>query len=192
MEKTLCAAIERMAGRKIRTSQDFEWLAKEIEARNHEVVGVNTLKRMWGYYGGEPVNTRQSTLNVLAKFAGFADYDTFKISENPSIKGKSSKFVVSRQLNTRQLEPGMRIHVRWLPDRHLVMEHDGGGRFHVVEVENSKLNMSDTFDCPLIIEGEALFLGNLNHYAADGTLVGTYSYVAGKEGGVTFEVEESV
>jgi hypothetical protein len=192
MNKALCDAIERVAGRKMLCSQDFEWLTKEIEERTHEVVGVNTLKRMWGYYGGMPVSTRHGTLNVLARYVGYADYDKFKVSEEAENKGNSSSFVMSRQLNTRKLEAGLYVNVRWLPDRHLRLLHTGGGHFRVVESEHSKLGVGDTFECALMMEGEPLYVGNLTHLLADGSTMGPVSYLAGKQGGVTFEVEEDL
>lgn len=192
MNKALCEAIERVAGRKMLCSQDFEWLTKEIEERTHEVVGVNTLKRMWGYYGGMPVSTRHGTLNVLSRYVGYADYDKFKVSEEAENKGNSSSFVMSRQLNTRKLEAGLYVNVRWLPDRHLRLLHTGGGHFRVVESEHSKLGVGDTFECALMMEGEPLYVGNLTHLLADGSTMGPVSYLAGKQGGVTFEVEEDL
>lgn len=192
MNKALCDAIERVAGRKMLCSQDFEWLTKEIEERTHEVVGVNTLKRMWGYYGGMPVSTRHGTLNVLSRYVGYADYDKFKVSEEAENKGNSSSFVMSRQLNTRKLEAGLYVNVRWLPDRHLRLLHTGGGHFRVVESEHSKLGVGDTFECALMMEGEPLYVGNLTHLLADGSTMGPVSYLAGKQGGVTFEVEEDL
>ena len=192
MNKALCDAIERVAGRKMLCSQDFEWLTKEIEKRTHEMVGVNTLKRMWGYYGGMPVSTRHGTLNVLARYVGYADYDKFKVSEEAENKGNSSSFVMSRQLNTRKLEAGLYVNVRWLPDRHLRLLHTGGGHFRVVESEHSKLGVGDTFECALMMEGEPLYVGNLTHLLADGSTMGPVSYLAGKQGGVTFEVEEDL
>ena len=64
-------AIEKKAGRKMETAYDFEWLAEQVEKHTHEVIGINTLKRMWGYFTGEPAKTRHSTLDVLAKYLGF-------------------------------------------------------------------------------------------------------------------------
>ena len=183
-------AIEKKAGRKMETAYDFEWLASQIELLTHEIVGINTLKRMWGYFTGEPANTRPSTLNVLAKYLGFQDYDTYLLSVDPEGKNHSSDFILSRHIDTKKLDAGLKVNVRWLPDRKLVVEHLGGGRFVVLESVNSKLAVDDTFECPLMIESEPLYLGNLIHHSPDGTTTGPISYKAGIDSGVILEVEE--
>ena len=183
-------AIEKKAGRKMESAYDFEWLATQIEQRTHEVVGINTLKRMWGYFTGEPANTRHSTLDVLAKYLGFQDYDTYLMSVDPEGKNKSSEFILSRHIETKNLDTGLRVNVRWLPDRKLMIEHQGGGRFIVLESVNSKLSVNDTFECPLMIESEPLYLGNLIHHTPDGKTTGPISYKAGIDSGVILEVVE--
>ena len=183
-------AIEQKAGRKMETAYDFEWLASQIELLTHEIVGINTLKRMWGYFTGEPANTRPSTLNVLAKYLGFQDYDTFLLSVDPEGKNQSSDFILSRHLDTKKLDIGHRVNIRWLPDRKLIVEHQGGGQFVVLESVNSKLAVGDTFECALMIESEPLYVGNLIHHTADGGVLGPINYMAGKGSGIIIDVEE--
>lgn len=183
-------AIEKKAGHKMETAYDFEWLAEEVENHTHEVVGINTLKRMWGYFTGEPVKTRHGTLDVLAKYLGFTDYDMFCLSVDPENKNESSEFVFSQHIETKKLDVGHRVNIRWLPDRKLVVEHRGGGKFIVLESVNSKLSVGDTFECPMMIESEQLFVGNLIHHTSDGDTMGPINYVAGKGSGIILEVEE--
>ena len=55
--------------------------------------------------------------------------------------------------------------------------------YEVLDSQNSKLQVGDTFHCSIFIEGEPLFLDKLSH--------GTYqniAYVAGKKDGVHFEL----
>ena len=75
--KKLCEEIEREAGRKMQTPLNFKWLSERIFERVHETVSVTTLMRMWGYRkeGGTP---REATLDVLARYLGYADYWEFK------------------------------------------------------------------------------------------------------------------
>ena len=90
------------------------------------------------------------------------------------------------------LAVGDRLLLTWHPDRRCVIEHQGSGQFRVAEAENTKLAVGDTFECALMMEGEPLYVGNLTHLLADGSTMGPVSYLAGKQGGVTFEVEEDL
>ena len=69
-------AIEKEAGRKMKTPKDFDYLSEVIERQLHEHISSTTLKRMWGYLA-EPVTPRISTLDILAQFLGHADWDAF-------------------------------------------------------------------------------------------------------------------
>ena len=71
----LLSAIEQEVGKKVATPKDFEWLADKVETRTKEHLSESTLMRLWGYRTG--VSTRQSTLDILSRFLGYADYVTF-------------------------------------------------------------------------------------------------------------------
>jgi len=59
------------------TSYDFEKLSDDIQKDTGVLLSVTTLKRLWGKlkYGNIPTTT---TLNTLAKFAGYSDWREFK------------------------------------------------------------------------------------------------------------------
>lgn len=59
--------IEKVLGKEIRYSSDYDCLAIDIEDRTHEHIGVNTLKRLLGDIpaSNEP---RLATLDVIAKY----------------------------------------------------------------------------------------------------------------------------
>ena len=176
----LCKVIEERVGHKMETPQDYVWLSEQIWQATHEKVSVNTLKRIWGRKGYEVTVPRRATLDVLAWFAGYKDYVTFCMDNE-----EDSKFILTRHLQTKNLEKGIKIQLTWQPDRRCVFEHLGEGRFIVSEKENSKLNVGDTFECSVIIEGEQLYLNNLIHNGVE------YSpYTIGKTSGIHFEVIE--
>ncbi len=68
--------IEENVGSRIASSKDFEWLAATINDRLHERVSVSTLKRVWGYVNTDST-PRLSTLNLLARFVGYADWQDY-------------------------------------------------------------------------------------------------------------------
>lgn len=183
----LCREVERVTGRRMEASDDFVWLSGQISSRMQKAVSVNTLKRFWGYFEGggknHEVKPRTSTLDALAQFVGYRDYKM--LCRGCEVQDEDSHRILSRHVNTRTLVPGQLVVFHWLPDRRMKVEHQGKGCFIVVEVENSKLSVGDTFECPLIIENEPLFLGNLIHEGHR-----PVAYVAGKIDGIRFELVE--
>ena len=180
-KKPLCIAIERVVGKEVRTPQDFVWLADEIKRLQHQTIGVNTLKRLWGYYAEGTTETRMGTLDVLANLVGFNDYQTFCKQDN----AENSNFVVNRHLDSKTLPEGLRIHITWQPDRDCTIRHLGKSRFVVEEIVNSKLSVGDTFECVLFIDGEPLYLNNLVHEGNP-----PVAYQIGSNSGIRLEVRE--
>ena len=61
------------------TPKDFDFLSERIFEEVHEKVSSTTLKRIWGYLQND--NTPRSTsLNILANYVGYADWDNFLAS----------------------------------------------------------------------------------------------------------------
>ena len=72
--------VETQLGRKLITPKDFEYLVDQIFEKTHDSISVSTLKRVWGYVPANGV-TRESTFDVLARFAGYESFSQFKQSE---------------------------------------------------------------------------------------------------------------
>lgn len=171
--------VERMMGRELKTSSDFAELSDRIYQRTRERLSPTTLKRLWGYLD-EPVTPRLFTLTVLSRFLGFTDYDAFCASSD----GIQSNPILAPHITNRDLKVGDRLRLTWRPDRVCVVEHLGCcGTFRVVEAENTKLAVGDTFRCHLFIAHEPLFLDDLVHEGGE-----PVSYVAGRQDGIVYEV----
>ena len=175
--------VERITGRCMQSPQDFVWLSEQMADRSRNLLSVNTLKRLWGYFESDCRKTRRSTLDTLSQFVGFRDYASF--CRQQESMGVESNPVLSRHLDARCLSCGQKLRFTWLPNREMVAEHLGKGHFVVRSVENSKLSVGDTFKCSLILENEPLYLCNLTHGG-----MGPVAYVAGKQDGVRFGVLE--
>ena len=72
----LLGRVEEKVGRKMKTPRDFDFLAEQIFETMHKSISVSTLKRVWGYVPANGI-TRESTLDLLAQFAGFASFSQF-------------------------------------------------------------------------------------------------------------------
>ena len=73
----LCIEVERNIGRKMKTKGDFEQLSLLISQRISEQISPTTLMRVWGYR--KEVDTRVNTVDTLARFLGYEDYDDFLV-----------------------------------------------------------------------------------------------------------------
>lgn len=180
--RKLCKAIECKVGKTLQTPVDFEWLEEKIEARVKEHISASTLMRIWGYRPG--VSTRQSTLDILARFLGYADYVTFCNWPPSNSDEPQSDEVMSTHLRTADLTIGQQVELTWLPDRRCVVQLCSDGSFEVKEAENTKLSVGDTFRCDIFIESEPLYLSLLIHEGRPPMV-----YVAGKKDGIRFQLK---
>lgn len=182
LRRMLCERIEKQVGRSIRTPRDFDYLSMRILDDVKMYVSPSTLKRLWGYVGQNGSTPRISTLNILTRFVGYADWQTF--SENSSAGGVAeSDFVLNEHIYVSSLQAGCHIRLQWKPDRVVTVRFEGHDMFTVVESVNSKLSAGDTFHIGQIIEGEPLYLRCLVHEGGAPT-----NYVCGREGGVSYQV----
>lgn len=116
-----------------------------------------TLKRLWGYIDGAD-KTRNSTLEILSRFLGFANWDAFV--ESISQEGNSNE-VLSPRIKADELKKGDLVKVSWMPNRRCTFHCLGKEQFVVETAENSKLKVGDTFYCSQFILGEPLYLSQL-------------------------------
>lgn len=174
----LCRRVEETYGKTVRTPLQFEALADDIVSRVKTRLSPTTLKRLWGYLN-EPMTPRRSTLDILAQYCGWRDYEDFLRGDHPEIdSGSVGANVISTSKN---INPGERVRLTWKPSRVCLIEYLGGMRWRVVESVGTRLSPGDTFTCTLIVAGEPLYLDNLIH---DNSTPGTY--VCGRRSGIAF------
>ena len=77
--RRLCEAVEKTLGLKMRTPKDFDFLREQIFQKLNMLISPTTLKRIWGYLS-EGVTPRRYTLDQLARFIGYDDFDAFSAS----------------------------------------------------------------------------------------------------------------
>ncbi len=175
--------LETTAGCKIRTPKDFDFLSQCIYNRTGNLVSSTTLKRFWGYIEeGTKRETRLSTLDILARFVGYCDWQALcQEKDDREEIDTSNLFFANKVLCASQLRRDDRIQLLWRPDRELTLRYMGDDAFEVVQCRNSKLTVGDTFRCPTLIQGLPLVLNQLVHNQQP-----PCSYVCGKQGGITF------
>lgn len=174
--------IEQAIGRKLQTPKDFDLLSGRIYARVGELLSRNTLRRIWGKID-ENVEPRLSTLSILARFIGYTDFYAFMDRSAIEMDGESSSPMMGRVLSVVDgLTSGDRLRLMWNPGRVCDVEYNGSQHFQVLYSENTRLQPGDTFLCSVIIDGQPLYLDQLQQGSSMPT-----AYVCGKKGGVHFE-----
>ena len=72
----LCRDMEAAVGRQMHTPRDFDLLSERIFEKTHQNISATTLKRLYGYLQ-ESVTPRRSSLNLLAQFLDYTDWDDY-------------------------------------------------------------------------------------------------------------------
>lgn len=169
--------IEESVERVMHTPADFDFLSGAVWERIREYISPTTLKRTWGYLDGVK-NIRFSTLETLARFAGFKSWDNY-LAERRFAQEQNSAFVSAGVIEVAQLAEGDVVEVEWNPDRRVRFRHLGSSRFEVVESVNSHLDVGDTAAVMLFVPGEPLLLSELSHRGKTGL-----TYLCGGKGGL--------
>lgn len=169
--------IERTFGSPLRYPSDFEGLSMEIMRKAGQPVSVNTLKRLFGIIGPE-VEPRTSTLDILARYLNARNWDDYQA--RLSAAGNSDFEQDPHNIDTASLAAGTKVTFRYHPNRKVLMEHLGGGVFHVMESANSKLKPGDTLTVKSLCPGYPL---TADKVLRDGVDMG--AFVAGKVSGLS-------
>ena len=172
--------IEASIKRKIETPADFDFLRGIIWERTHEQISTSTLKRLWGYVDGID-NARNSTLNVLSKALGYESWDAF-ILKLKSENMDNSDLVMSESVSSGDLKIGDMLMIAWQPNRVCRLKYLGDNQFEVMESQNSKLKVGDTFRCGLFILGEPVYINDLRQNNGTGE---PKLFVIGNKSGLT-------
>lgn len=161
--------IKEKAGIDMTKSVDFDILAQAIRDHTNESLGVNTLKRLFGYKT-EKVVPRLSTLDVIAQYLGFQDYESLikELGEEADI----SMFTPIDSIEVKDLEKGTQVRISYDPNRIFFLTYLGDMQFIVNEVEGSKnILKGDVLTITQLAVGHRLVVAQVNR---SGENLGTY------------------
>lgn len=181
-QELLKREVERTAGYPLRTAGDFEQLSQLLLSHVHESLSPTTLKRFWGYLRNEKVQIRSHTLDVLSRFVGYRNYVDF-CAQAERLDQVQSGIISSNRITSEDLRRCQKLIITWRPDRRILVKHNGGGLFQILEAQNTKLCVGDTFRCHLMIQHEPLYMDQVVHQGMP-----AMTYVAGQKDGVTVEI----
>ena len=174
----LLKSVEKVYGRRVATTTDFESLSVVIEHEIGELLSASTLKRLWGYVGDRRV-PRADTLDILSKYCGKKDFREFCawLKED---SGVDSEFISTRFIRSCDLEAGDNLALGWAPDRLVRVAYLGGERFRVTSSGKSKLKEGDEFEVDAFMLGFPLYIAAIYR---DGQVLP--AYVAGRVHGLS-------
>ena len=177
VKKEIIRLLKESVNVPLKKSVDFEILAQAIKDKTGEGLGTNTLKRICGYKTRQ-VEPRHSTMDVIARYLGFSDYDNFlmEIGEDADI----SMFSPIKLIESTQLVKGTRIKVNYEPNREFELEYAEDGRFVVIDIKGSRnIHVGDVMKITQLAIGHRFVAA---HVWRDGKDLGVYE--AAKENGI--------
>lgn len=169
--------IQKKFGKQLKTTTDFEEFSLHI-GKADSSVSASTLKRLFGYVG-DSHKPRVQTLNLLAKYIGHYDFDTF-VEWLKRSSYYNSSFFQAGQIVSSELQQGDRVEIGWAPNRMLLLDYLGNSTYRVLESHNSKVQPDDRFITGCFIKGSPLYLPFIERQGKR-----TAPFVAGRNGGLT-------
>lgn len=157
------------AGVSMNKSGDFDILAQAIKDKTNESLGVNTLKRLFGYKTDKVV-PRVSTMDIIAQYLDFPDYNSLikEIGEDSDI----SMFTPIDCIEVSELEKGTQLRIAYDPNRVFFLTYLGDMNFIVNQVEGShNIEKGDIMQINQLVAGHRLVVA---HVWRNGQDLGAY------------------
>jgi hypothetical protein len=166
--------IDDKAGLTLNVSPQFELLSESIFKTTGKMLGVNTLKRLFGQLAD--VHTSKTTLNIIAEYLGYDRWETLKkISENSNSKINGTHITCY----PKEMPEGQSIKVSYEPQRELQLTIRKDKRCLVTLAKGCKIHKGDILEIFDIVTGYPLTVRQVER---EGVFIG--SYIGGIEGGV--------
>ncbi|MCH5230248.1 MAG: hypothetical protein J1F43_00450 [Muribaculaceae bacterium] len=161
--------IKDKVGLDMSKSVDFDILAQAIKDKTNEGLGVNTLKRLFGYKTDKIV-PRMSTMDIIAQYLGCPNYESLikELGDDADI----SLFTPVDSIDPQDLEKGSQIRLAYDPNRVFFLTYLGDFKFIVNEAEGSKnIQKGDILIISQLVVGHRFVA---SHVERDGQDLGGY------------------
>lgn len=173
----LKSRVEKKYGRLLSTTTDFDEFSVVLKRIQGETVSPSTLKRIWGYVN-DTHKTRKFTLDILARYIGYENFDQFVTWLKTNTRYNSS-FFNACQLTSGEMECGQMVEIGWSPNRLLTLKYLGDSVFEVMASRNSKLIPGDRFVTGCFIMHQPLLVPFIVRGGEN-----TKPFIAGRNGGL--------
>lgn len=168
-ENEILRRVRETVGLDMTRSADFDILSQAIKDKTKENLGVNTLKRLFGFKTDKVV-PRHSTMDVIAQFLDCENYETLikELGEDADI----SIFTPIDCIEVQDLERGTQVRVAYDPNRVFFLTYIGDFKFIVNEVEGSRnIFKGDILTITQLAVGHRFVVAHVNR---DGEDLGAY------------------
>lgn len=176
----LKADVEKKFGSSLGKRGDFDQLSSVIYEATREMLSSTTLRRFWGYQSDQNTRCSRSTLNVLAHYIGYRDWNNYCTKRGKTIE---SGYLDTQRITCEELTIGQQILLTWLPDREVTLRYEGDRRFTIVKSLNSKLRPGGICTIDVMLQGEQLLMLDLT-YPGESPIC----YACGTKCGVKYQV----
>lgn len=173
--------VEARFGKRLTVHADFVALSAEIEALQREHISESTLERVWQYSTRGCRTLSLRTLDVLAVYAGYTDWQAY-CANNCLSDGTQSELFTCRAIYTEDLCIGDRLRIGWPPNRLCVIRYLGNNRFVAEDCENATMKEGDTFRCLQFQYGHPLLMQDFHRKTSDTC---SRNYLVGRLDGLT-------
>lgn len=163
------------------TPSEFNDLICQIKKTTGESLSLSSIKRLWGYVKHKG-DFSPTTLNILARFNGIKDWESFKKrieAEVPVTNDDESGFHSDSMIDTGKYRPGERLSLNWNHGKGCEMECVDHMRFRVVKARNIKLKEGDIVTLHTLCIGHPVYVSDI---VRDD--VRFAAYVGAKKGGL--------
>ena len=158
---------------------EFNELCLLIQKKTGRPISLSSIKRIWGYvsYDGFPSVT---TLNNLAKYNGFRDWESFLISHSSKRDDENSGFIEETLVNTDTLKPGDKLFLKWYVGKSCELECISHMTFRINASCNIKLLAGDIVTIHTLCVGHPIYVSDIRR--GDQVMP---AYIGAKKGGIT-------
>lgn len=170
LDPYVISMLSHKLGTDVTTPAGATQLSHDIESVTGEHLGRNTVKRLMGIIPYEN-NPRRATLEILANYLGFESWAVLTAYINDRV----SQFGNEPFMSLNDVADGKKVRIEWQPDRKIVIQQRGEGRFEVISSENSKLKAGDILEQASASQGFPLLVKSV---IRGGKNLGTYTAAA--------------
>lgn len=161
--KALIEITNKKLGFEPTTPSEYDKLIWQIQKTTGDTLSLSSIKRLWGYVKHEG-RFSTSTLNILARFNGIKDWESFKNSigkEMPVTNDNESGFHSESMIDAGKFQPGDRLSLSWNDGKGCELECLGHMRFRVAASSNIKLKEGDSFTLHTLCIGYPIVVSDI-------------------------------
>jgi hypothetical protein len=168
ISKVVKALIEKKFGHRVKYSRDCEALAADVSEKCNCKISATTIRRIFGI-----VKTKQTprdyTLDLLAQYAGYSDYDKLISSLNKSEYTEDNSIL---EVISEKIKKGVKFEITYSPNSVVSILYLGNKQYKVLNSNSNSLKQDDVINLNYFALHHPLFILNIKR---NGELIGKFT-----------------